>query len=97
MMMASNFPLRLINPVEDAHQIAAQGEQMQHCSARDFCVGAEDQIMSMPISPNSLTMTAYFFAVVFYERMRLRRVVLPAPEIAVARSLEFFWDVLFLA
>ena len=79
-MMASNLPLRRISPSMMRTRSPRTVQQMQplfisNTSSSAFTTSS----LSMPISPNSLTMTANFLPC-GSDRMRFESVVLPAPR-----------------
>ena len=79
-MMASNLPLRRISPSMMRTRSPRTVQQMQPLFISNTSSSAPTtRSLSMPISPNSLTMTAYFLPC-GSDRMRLSRVVLPAPR-----------------
>ncbi len=79
-MMASNLPLRRISPSMMRTRSPRTVQQMQPLFISNTSSSAPTtSSLSMPISPNSLTMTAYFCPC-GSDRMRLSSVVLPAPR-----------------
>ena len=79
-MMASNLPLRRIRPSMMRIRSPRTVQQMQPLFISNTSSSAPTtSSLSMPISPNSLTITAYFLPC-GSDRMRLSSVVLPAPR-----------------
>ena len=79
-MMASNLPLRRISPSMMRTRSPRTVQQMQPLFISNTSSSAlTTSSLSMPISPNSLTMTANFLPC-GSDRMRLSSVVLPAPR-----------------
>src|SRR5213075_2886245 len=79
-MMASNLPLRRISPSMMRTRSPRTVQQMQPLLISNTSSSAPTiNSLSMPISPNSLTITAYFLPC-GSDRMRLSKVVLPAPR-----------------
>ncbi len=79
-MMASNLPLRRIKPSMMRTRSPRTVQQMQPLFISNTSSSAPTtRSLSMPISPNSLTMTAYFCPCCSL-KMRLSSVVLPAPR-----------------
>ena len=79
-MMASNLPLRFISPSRMRTRSPRTVQQTQPLFISNTSSSAPMiRSLSMPISPNSLTMTAYFLPW-FSDRMRFSSVVLPAPR-----------------
>src|SRR6202022_4565834 len=92
-MMASNLPLRFIRPSRMRTRSPRTVQHMQPLFISNTSSSAPiTRSLSMPVSPNSLTMTAYLLPW-FSDRMRLRRVVLPAPRYPVSTVTGIFWDV----
>src|SRR3984885_639916 len=92
-MMASNLPLRFIRP---SRMRTRSPRTVQHTQplfiSKTSSSAPMIRSLSMPISPNSLTMTAYFLPW-FSDRMRLSSVVLPAPRYPVSTVTGIFEDV----
>ena len=79
-MMASNLPFFFIRSARMRMRSPRTVQQMQPLFISNTSSSAPTtRSLSMPISPNSLTMTAYFLPC-SSERMRLSSVVLPAPR-----------------
>ncbi len=79
-MMPSNLPLRRISPSMMRTRSPRTVQQTQPLFISNTSSSAPTtSSLSMPISPNSLTMTAYFRPC-GSDRMRLSSVVLPAPR-----------------
>ena len=79
-MIASNLPLRRISPSMMRIRSPRTVQQMQPLFISNTSSSAPTiRSLSMPISPNSLTITAYFLPC-GSDRMRLSSVVLPAPR-----------------
>jgi hypothetical protein len=79
-MIASNLPLRRISPSMMRIRSPRTVQQMHPLFISNTSSSAPTiRSLSMPISPNSLTMTAYRLPC-GSDRMRLSSVVLPAPR-----------------
>src|SRR6202163_3571906 len=92
-MMASNLPLRFINPSRMRTRSPRTVQQTQPLFISKTSSSAPMiKSLSMPISPNSLTMTAYFFPW-FSDRLRFKSVVLPPPRSPVSTVTGIFGEV----